>query len=277
MTGVWIVLGAVLLVVLIGAVYERRRAQRRAEIRGRPLDPGSRRILERTVPLYRRLPASYEERFEGLVQLFLDELSFEACGGLAEVTDEMRLAVAGQACLLLLDSGYEDFGRLRSILLYPDAYTVKDEFGMEDVRLGESWETGSVVLSWESVTRGAANPEDGLNVVLHEFAHQLDQSDGEADGVPVLKMDGDYRRWAEAFRKSYDRLCERLAQGRRTVLDPYGATNPAEFFAVATETFFEKPKQLHREHPDVYGEMRQFYGLDPRRWRERGGLDLPPS
>ena len=123
-----------------------------------------------------------------------------------------------------------------------------------------------MVLSWRSVAAGAVNPEDGRNVVLHEFAHQLDQANGPADGLPRLKARGDYAQWAEAFRASYDRLCESVNRGRKTVIDPYGATNPAEFFAVATETFFEKPDQLSEAHPDVYEEMAEFYGLDPKAW-----------
>jgi Mlc titration factor MtfA (ptsG expression regulator) len=203
------------------------------------------------------------------MSVFLDEISFEACGGLPEVTDQMCLVIAAQACLLLLESGYEDFGRLRSVLIYPDAYQAGDDDGSGDVRLGESWQTGSVVLSWQSVVEGARNPEDGRNVVLHEFAHQIDQFDGDADGLPLLKRKGDYRKWAEAFNVSYELLCERVNAGRKTVLDPYGATNPAEFFAVATETFFEKPKQLQREHAAVYAELRAFYGLDPVTWDDQ--------
>jgi Mlc titration factor MtfA (ptsG expression regulator) len=194
-------------------------------------------------------------------------MAFEACGGLEEVTEEMRLVIASQACLLLLESGYKDFGLLRSILIYPDAYVVRDEFGTEDVHLGESWETGSVVLSWRNVAEGARDPEDGLNVVLHEFAHQLDQADGGADGVPILKRRGEYREWAEVFTACYDLLCKRVNRGERTVLDDYGATNPAEFFAVATETFFEEPGQLKRAHRDVYEALQRFYGLDPLAWR----------
>jgi hypothetical protein len=221
-----------------------------------------------SVPLLGKVPGEIRRKLEGVMRVFLDEISFEACGGLPEVTEEMRLAVAGQACLLLLESGYDDFGRLRSVLIYPDAYRgAGDDDGSDEIRLGESWQTGSVVLSWQSVQEGAENTEDGRNVVIHEFAHQIDQYDGDADGLPILKRKGDYRRWAEALSASYDQLCDRVNRGQNTVMDPYGATNPAEFFAVATETFVEKPEQMQREHPDVYDELRQFYGLDPVNWR----------
>ena len=266
MTGIWLILGALAVVLLVGGLHAGSKRRRRAALRATPLRTEERALLMTKVPLYASLPDERRDKLDGTMQVFLREMSFEACG-VPEITGEMRLVIASQACLLLLESGYDDFGHLRSILIYPDAYVVKDEFGMEDVRLGESWDTGSVVLSWQSVRQGTRNPEDGLNVVLHEFAHQIDQVDGEADGLPILKRRGDYRAWSEAFGASYDLLCERVNRGERTVLDDYGATNPAEFFAVATETFFEKPDQLDREHPDVYEELERFYGLSPLSWK----------
>ena len=152
------------------------------------------------------------------------------------------------------------------MLVYPTAYEVEDELGIKSIRLGESWMSGSVVLSWESVKQGSRNEEDGLNVVIHEFAHQLDQFNGVADGLPVLKDRKDYPEWASVMRASFKALLERVAKGRKTVLDDYGATNPAEFFAVATETFFEKPRQLEDKHPELYGQLKRFYGLDPLHW-----------
>ena len=138
--------------------------------------------------------------------------------------------------------------------------------GVESIRLGESWTSGSVILSWESVRQGTRNDEDGLNVVLHEFAHQLDQFDGLGDGLPVLRKRRDYARWAEVMQTSYANLLKRVKAGRRTILDEYGATNPAEFFAVATETFFEKPDRMNEEHAGLYRELKDFYGLDPLQW-----------
>ncbi len=267
MTGVWIIVGAVAVVVVVGVIHSGMKGRRRRAVAALGLSDDQRAVLMDAVPLLKELPREPLEKLLGVMRVFMDEISFEACGGLAEVTEEMRLVVAGQACLLLLESGYEDFGRLRSVLMYPDAYRAAgDDHGSDEVRLGESWQTGSVVLSWQSVEEGADNTEDGRNVVIHEFAHQIDQYDGDADGLPILKRKGDYRRWAQAFAASYDKLCDRVNRRRKTVMDPYGATNPAEFFAVATETFFEKPVQMEREHPDVYEELRQFYGLDPVRW-----------
>lgn len=266
MTGFLIIVTAIAVVVLVGWLHAKRQRDRRKAVMAVPLEERSRQLLRKHMPLFDRVPEELRPRLESLMQMFMHELSFEACGGLHEVTEEMRLAISAQACLLLLESGYEDYGRLRSILVYPDAYRAHDEEEGPSVRLGESWETGSVVLAWNSVRQGAVNTEDGHNVVLHEFAHQLDQASGAADGLPRLKARGDYRTWAEAFNRSYDVLCDRVNRGRKTVIDPYGATNPAEFFAVATETFFEKPEQLLEVHEDVYGELKRFYGLDPVNW-----------
>jgi MtfA peptidase len=266
MTGIAILLGVVAVVFFVGWWHGKRQRERRREVQAKPLDAASRALLRQHMPLFDRVPDALRPKLEGLMQMFMSELSFEACGGLREVTEEMRLVISAQACLLLLESGFEDFGRLRSVLIYPDAYRAHDERGAS-VRLGESWQTGSVVLAWESVVQGARNTEDGQNVVLHEFAHQLDQADGAADGLPRLKARGDYAEWAKAFNEAYDLLCERVNRGQKTVMDPYGATNPAEFFAVATETFFEKPEQLKEDHGEVYRALVRFYGLDPGEWK----------
>lgn len=261
-----VIIVIMVVVLLVGGVHRRMRNRRRGEVRAMLLGEEERALLHEKVPLYARMPVGLQHKLEGLAQGFIHEIGFEPCGHLDEVTPEMQLIIASQACLLLLESGYDHFGRLRSVLIYPDAYQVRDEMGVESIRLGESWRNGSVVLSWESVRQGSRNPEDGRNVVLHEFAHQLDQFDGRADGLPVLKSRSDYPEWTEAMRASYQKLRTRVERGARTVLDDYGATNPAEFFAVATETFFEKPRQLVREHQGLYEQMKRFYGLDPLEW-----------
>jgi hypothetical protein len=133
-------------------------------------------------------------------------------------------------------------------------------------RLGESWTTDQVVLSWEQVKQDTTNWRDGRNVVLHEFAHQLDQEDGKAEGVPILQHNSDYANWAQVMTEEYQQLCNDVERGVNTVMDSYGATNPAEFFAVATETFFEKPHQLLKNHPALYEQLQRYYQLDPRQW-----------
>jgi Mlc titration factor MtfA (ptsG expression regulator) len=134
------------------------------------------------------------------------------------------------------------------------------------VRLGESWGSGTVVLSWDHVKGGAMNFRDGHNVAIHEFAHQLDQEDGVSDGTPCLENRSAYSEWARVLSRDYETLRDKAGKGRKSVMDKYGATNPAEFFAVATETFFEKPRQLHKKHPDLYEELREYYRVNPLCW-----------
>ena len=165
-------------------------------------------------------------------------------------------------------------GRLRSILVYPSTYsshgTRATEGGFveegEQSRLGESWNQGYVVLAWDSVLHGASELGDGHNVVLHEFAHQLDQEDGVADGVPLFDHPLRYGSWARVLERDFEKLIQRTSRGHDGVLDAYGATNKAEFFAVATETFFEKPHALRRRYPELYELLREFYGLEPGEW-----------
>ncbi|WP_226895091.1 zinc-dependent peptidase [Luteolibacter marinus] len=266
MTGLWILLGGIALAALIAWHHAGRVARKRRALRSLRLDPRQRAVVEEMFPLWGDIPEEIRMETEGWMQVFLAEKSFEPCGGLGVVTEEMRLAIAAPACLLISRRPQDYYEKLRSILVYPDAYTAKGERGGEDVRLGESWGTGSVVLAWQSVKQGDLNPEDGLNVVLHEFAHQLDQEDGSADGVPEFEEVEDYGRWSAAFQPAYEAFCERVGAGKRSVLDDYGATNPAEFFAVATETFFERAKGLKREEPEVFAELVKFYGMDPAQW-----------
>jgi Mlc titration factor MtfA (ptsG expression regulator) len=182
------------------------------------------------------------------------------------MTDEIRVTIAAHAALLLLGGARGFFPGLVSILVYPSAYrgkvTQRLPWGIieegEQGRLGESWHDGVVVLSWDDTLRGAADTRDGHNVVLHEFAHQLDQEDGTADGTPYLGRRSLYAAWARVLGADFERLREGPG-----VLDRYGATNPAEFFAVATETFFEKPHQLRAQNGELYEQLRAYYGVDP--------------
>jgi len=132
--------------------------------------------------------------------------------------------------------------------------------------LGESWDRGKVILSWDDVGKDAKNMTSGHNVVLHEFAHQLDFEGGSANGAPLLRGRGSYQRWAEVLSSEYASLCQRNSSGLKDVMDNYGSCNPAEFFAVATEAFFEKPHILQQQHPELYDELREYYCVDPREW-----------
>jgi Mlc titration factor MtfA (ptsG expression regulator) len=243
---------------------------RRQRLRSQPFPPAWLTIIERNVSIYNRLPQADRRELQGHIQVLLSEKHFEGCGGL-ELTDDIKVTIAAQACLLLLhrETGY--YPRLITILVYPHAYVAKsvEPIGRgvvlegETARLGEAWKEGVVVLSWDDVRRGASDLHDGHNVVLHEFAHQLDQQDGTADGAPILEHRSRYVTWARVLSADYEQLRQDTEQGRTDVLDGYGATNPAEFFAVATECFFEKPIQLRRKHPQLYEELKAYYRQDP--------------
>ena len=230
-------------------------------------------ILERNFPLDAQLPPEDRAELRRRIQIFLAEKNFEGLGGL-ELTDEIRVTIAAQACLLLLHRGQDDYPGLYSVLVYPAAYRAPSRTvsgaGVvtegEQGRAGEAWHHGAIVLSWDDVRRGASDPRDGHNVVLHEFAHALDMQDGYADGMPPLPSRSLIAPWVRILGGEYETLQREVARRHRTVLDPYGATNPAEFFAVATETFFEKPRQLRAKHPELYAELREFYSQDPARF-----------
>lgn len=255
-------------------------------------DP-QRQVLE-SLPVHAALPSPDRDELRGLVQCFIHEKRIDGCRGL-QVTDAMRIAVAAHACLLLLRREHDLFPLMETVLLYPTAYvathTDVNEIGIqeerEDVMLGESWERGNVVLSWEDVALDAANPDDGFNVVLHEFAHQLDAENGSMDGSPLLPK-AMRKEWAQVMGAEYDALCKfadampaevdsdagldpafderRERNDGDWVIDPYGAEDPSEFFAVATEAFFEDAPALKQRHPQVYGLLKAYFAQDPASW-----------
>lgn len=243
-----------------------------------PIPPTWYAILEQRVPLTHGLSAADRERLLRLVQLFLRQKHFEGCQGL-RVTEEMKVTIAGAACLLLLRVAGPCYPTVRTVLVYPGSFIPRYTRPPERDRvvespvplLGQSWRGGVVILSWDDVLAGARDPTDGRNVVLHEFAHQLDQENGDAAGTPLLPP-GMLRPWARVLVAEFARLRGDAAAGRASVLDPYGATDPAEFFAVATETFFQKPVELERDHPALYAQLKAFYHQDPVRSAAHGAL-----
>lgn len=245
--------------------------RRRDRLRAQALDPALRTALERNFPVFLRLSAADRNELIGHIQVFLDEKHFEGCGGL-ELTDEMRVTIAAQACLLLLHRETDYYPDLTSILVYPTAYTEDSvrhvgggiwEEGPEH-RLGHTGRgLGALVLAWDAASHGASDPNDGQNVVLHEFAHQLDFENRTADGTPALETRAQYLAWARVMSAEFDALRRAEAQGAPTVLDGYGATNPIEFFAVATEAFFERPRELKAKHPELYAELQKFFRQNP--------------
>lgn len=246
--------------------------QRRTRLKQRPFPALWAATVEQSIPAYPHLSIAERKRLQGHIQVFLAEKQFIGCNGL-QVKEEMKITIAAIACLLLLNEREKYYPNLRSVLIYPGAYwvreTVSTGYVVEErrvARLGESWSRDQVVLSWEQVQQDTLNWQDGRNVVLHEFAHQLDQEDGKAQGVPILLNTVDYSDWATVMTAEYQQLCQAANQGTQTVMDYYGATNPAEFFAVATETFFEKPRQLLQKHPALFQKLQAFYKTDPILW-----------
>lgn len=230
-------------------------------------------ILKTTLPMIQRMSAEHRRQLFGKMQVFLSEKNFEGCGGQA-ITEDVKVTIAAQACMLLLGRDAEIYPKLKTILVYPHTYQSgqKGMFGGDNggsARLGESWNSGVVVLSWDSVLGGARNFEDGHNVAFHEFAHQLDQEDGASDGAPILEERSAYATWARVFNREYNALVKLTHRGKKDTMDRYGSTNPSEFFAVATETFFEKPKQLKATHPELYDELHYYYKIDPTDWIDR--------
>ncbi|MFZ9012336.1 MAG: zinc-dependent peptidase [Anaerohalosphaeraceae bacterium] len=275
MTGIHItigVVGVIALLILWKVIQNHLRNKRRGVLMRKPIDKGFPAFIEKNIPLYLRLPADLKQQLHGMVNVFLAEKEFVGCSG-QEITDEVRVTIAAQACMLLLNRKTNFFPKLKTIYVYPHTYVANglmNDGGLivegKSVRLGESWQNGPVVLTWDSITGGARNIQDGRNVVFHEFAHQLDQEDGDADGAPILENRSCYRSWAAVLSAEYERLCNKTRGRRRSVLNKYGATNPAEFFAVATEAFFEKPKQMNKKSPDLYKELKSYYQIDPMSW-----------
>lgn len=244
---------------------------RRRRVLSHPFPPAWGEILERNAPFVRLLASEDRAELERHIQVFIAEKHFEGRGGL-EMTDEIRVTVAAHACRLLLGGASDNYPRLYSIIVYPSSYVARmtrrgPAAGVVEeslqARLGESWPTGAVVLSWDDVVRGAVDIHDGHNVVYHEFAHQLDNEYGVSDGAPRLPKASMYVSWARVFAREYESLVRAVTEGRPALLDAYGATNPAEFFAVATEFFFERPEELKVLHPELYEQLAAYFRRDP--------------
>jgi hypothetical protein len=252
--------------------YSIQRNRRRKALHLRPLPDAWRFMLEETIPLYRAVPYELRTRLHGLMNIFLDEKTFIGCLG-QEITDQIKVTIAAGACILLLNRDTKIYPRLNTIYVYPSSYIVDSKqhegdlvIEGKDVRLGESWHNGPVVLAWDSIAHAACGVHQGHNVVIHEFAHQLDQEDGEMNGAPVLNSLS-RGSWAEVFEDEYKKLCDAVEYHQYTILDDYGTTSPAEFFAVVTEAFFGNPCLLHQYNPRLYEELEKFYRLDPASWR----------
>ncbi|WP_020647894.1 zinc-dependent peptidase [Solimonas variicoloris] len=251
-------LSLLLLAIPIAWFVRRRRARASAP----RLPDGWRARLDARVPQAALVPAALRERYEARVEAFVARKRFIGCNGLV-VDDDMRLTVAGLAALLLLRDDATLFPAVRSVLLYPAAFLVRheepDELGLVDdepvEQIGESWQGDRVILSWEDVEAALAG--DAVNVVIHEFAHQLDDENPWSEGAPPM---ADYTQWSQVMQREYERL---QRHRRPPVLDPYGAESPGEFFGVVSEAFFQRPVELRRHHAELYALLARYYRLDP--------------
>lgn len=251
--------------------FARLRAWRQARILARhPLDETTWRTSIADLPLLDGLDAGALGRLRELATLFVHAKRFSGAHGL-EVDDAMRVAIAAQACLPVLELGARWLDGWRSVILYPDTFVVDleeaDQDGVvhraRDERIGESWEGGPLILSWRDAAPGAAPYGEGSNVVIHEIAHKLDQRDGYTNGCPPLHPGMDGARWRRDFQAAYDALCAEVDAGRPTWIDPYAAEAPEEFFAVLSEHFFTAPDAVMELVPEVYAQLRAFYRQDP--------------
>ncbi len=270
MTAAWAIAlaaGIAVLAAIIGVPLAA--ARRRRALAARPLTAAEIAALDDFVPQARRLPPVLRERLESLTSVFAGEREFVGCGGLA-VTDAMKAAIGAQACLLVLGRDTHVYDRLRSVLVYPSQFVVpgewQDEHGVvtEEARVlsGESWDVSRVILSWEDVdSRGA--PGEPYNVVIHEFAHYLDHESG---GAPWVAGTAARRRWFRLLDAELASLRAQAQSGSPTFLDPYAAEDRGEFFAVASEAFFEEPAVFARERPALYRAFCEIYRLDPAAW-----------
>ena len=246
--------------------------RRRKQLLEEPFPEAWTAILEDNVGAYRLLDADEQQRLRDLVQVFVAEKHWEGCGGL-ELTDEMRVTIAGAGCLMILAREHDLFDDVESILVYPSTVVAPPErrgffdprmtpLRTETALLGEAHYKGPVILAWDDVKLGAANPHDARNVVIHELAHKIDFVDGEIDGTPPLETREERRTWGVVFSAAFLTQQARAENGAKSFLRDYAITNEAESFAVVSEAFFEKPRQLEEALPEVYAALRDFYKLD---------------
>lgn len=242
------------------------RERRRRRLRAQPFPAPWLTYLHANVAHYRYLSEAEQQRLREDVVIFVAEKHWEGCGGL-RMTDEIQVTIAAQACLLVLGMEHNYFDRVLSILVYPHGYEAEGAHrGVVEQgsgRLGEAHYRGPVILSWAEVLENGRHPRAGKNLVYHEFAHQLDMLDGVINGTPPLGSRDEYSRWQKVMTAEYQQLIEASAHGRATLLDQYGTTNEAEFFAVATECFFDRPVELRQRHPKLYELLRDYFKQDP--------------
>lgn len=235
-----------------------------------PFPPAWHSYLDRNVFAYRDLKQAEQRRLQDDLRVLVAEKNWEGCGGLT-ITDEIKVTVAAQAALLLLGIEHDYFPKVLSVLIYPSCFLVPDRVDADDwvveeenhARLGEAWYRGPVILAWDELLQNGRDPSQGRNLVIHEFAHQLDFEDGLLNGTPPLTSRASHEKWRDVMTSEYERLIRDAESGRETLLDDYGAEDPMEFFAVASECFFTQPARLRDRHPELYEVLQEYYRQDP--------------
>ena len=272
-----VVAGLVLGLGVLALRWARRRRLAEGRERATPLEPSARQSLAQHSALYRRMPAELRAELEPAIRGFLGRVEFIGCGGLT-VTPPMRLVVAMHAALLTRRIGIGAFGRLYSVLIYPDEFVVEQRIEDEDTGLvtegtevlsGQTIDTDRVIISWRDVME-AEDAEGPYNVIAHELAHYLDHAWGGALSSPESQSD-----WHDTLATEHQALIDAVERGEETLIDPYGAEDSAEFFCVATETLLEAPHELLQHHPQLYAQLSRFYGLDPARWPDPSPAAVP--
>lgn len=244
--------------------------RKRRQLLATPIPPSWEALIPTHCRQFAALSAEEQQRLRNDVRILIAEKHWEGCNGLS-ITEEIQVTIAAHAALMGLGFPEMPFERLLSILVYPDTFVAKRNTRMtgggwlesDEPRLGEAWYQGPVILTWREIREECVESPDGRNVIIHEFAHLLDMEDRDVNGVPSLPDEQQYETWLDVTSAEFDRLQRQIRLGRRTLIDSYGATSRAEFFAVASETFFEQPVRMQSELPRLYDVLKAYYRQDP--------------
>lgn len=268
----WLSLAILASSIVIGLLLRARARARRQRLQHTPLPKHWQTIFRAVTARYPRMPAGLRSELRGRVNEFVADKQFVGCNGL-EITDEIRVTVATHACLLLLNRNVATFPNVLTILVYPSGFVAEFEAGEDwlqheiaEIRAGESWERGPLILAWDEVQTDRAT-DDERNLIIHEFAHKLDEQNPDGPGLPPLDNHRLQADWSRIMQAEFDALTTATQLGDTTLIDPYGAESPAEFFAVLTESFFGGAPALRNRHPELYSTLRGFFRVDPADWQ----------
>ena len=249
------------------------KTRKRTTISIRPFPMQWEQALSTYWPIFSRIPYGLKQKLRKQIQLFMAEKQIVGCQGL-RLNEQERVIIAAQACLLIINKSFDHFDPLKTILVYPSSFITNREVNLgngtvaSDKRVlsGESWDTGRIIISWQDTVDGVADDTDGANVIIHEFAHLLDHQSGSSNGAPILNKSSDYDTWSVVWNDAFSRFLTSLEDGKTPLFNPYGASNPAEFFAVVSEVFFENGQLLKNHEPALYEQLKHYYEVDTKEW-----------